>query len=352
MRRSGAGRTTSSGRAAARPTGAWLGLPRLTPAAQRGLLYLLTWIVVIGAACFGLARLRPYAELLTYPAQFRLKWANLPAWLIDADGQPSAELSTIEWSAGITPDCELLAGGKLDEIAGALLSSPWIESVRRLSAQRDGVILVDAQIRTPAALVVPPGTGGQRPREAYLVDQRGVRLPMKAPLEALDALSRDPKRAWFSITGVKAPPPPEGQAWLGEDLGAGLRLVLFLNQARTRGLLPFRAALRAVDVANFDGRAERYDGKLRIRTIHPRAYIDWGLPPGEEYNIEADPELKLRMLRAYHDQFGYLPDNGVIVLRWPDPTGRVTIRPVEPPVANDAATTRPVPEHPRLRGRG
>jgi hypothetical protein len=335
-------------------TTAWLKPPAFSPVAGRWLGWIGLWLTALGGAAYGLSRLEPYARPAGSPPPVRLVWRSLPPWLLNTDGQPTPEIGLLEWWAGLRPETDVYAPELAQRIAENLARSPWIAQVRRVSKQRDGVILVDAEIRTPLALVVPPAMRGAQPqREAYLVDEGGVRLPMNAPLDALDAFAADARKAWFTIIGVRAPAPAEGQPWPGADLAAGLRLVKFLNAARERGDLPFRSSLRAIDVSNFDGQAERYDGKLRIRTLHPRTYIDWGLPPGDEYNIEAAPSAKLHMLRAFFDEYGYLPDVGVIILRWPDPAGRVTIRPLDAPAAEGApAPTRPPTERTRPRGRG
>ena len=102
--------------------------------------------------------------------------------------------------------------------------------------------------------------------------------------------------------------PAEGEPWSGDDLAAGLRLIEFLKEATARGEVPFRSSLRTVDVANYKLRADKLDGELRIRTVYPRCYINWGLPPGEEYNIEASASRKVEMLRALYKERGELPE--------------------------------------------
>ena len=89
----------------------------------------------------------------------------------------------------------------------------------------------------------------------------------------------------------------------------------FLRAATVRGELPFRSSLKAVDVANYDLEQNRFDGRLRLRTIHPRCYIRWGEPPGREFPVEPSASRKLDMLRTLYLERGDLPDGRVLDVR-------------------------------------
>jgi hypothetical protein len=95
---------------------------------------------------------------------------------------------------------------------------------------------------------------------------------------------------------VREPLPPIGQVWPGADLADGIKLMKWL--IRTRRLDPtnppaIRSQLRSISVANHGRRKSRWDGELQIITIYPRVCIHWGMPPQEEYAIEAPAQKKL-----------------------------------------------------------
>ena len=185
-----------------------------------------------------------------------------------------------------------------ERVALGLKRSPWLAEVKRVTRQPDGTIRIVATFREPFAYVEVKGL-------AYLVDKDGVRLPSKTDKLAgrADKDTGDAWEQWYRIGGVSGPIPNEGEAWRGDDLSAGLRLVQFLKDAQARGEVPFRPLLRTIDVANFE-RREGLFGGLRIRTIQPRGWIQWGEPPGEEFGIDPSATRKLALLRGLYAKDG------------------------------------------------
>ena len=188
--------------------------------------------------------------------------------------------------------------------------------VKRVTKQASGVIRVQAAYREPFAMVEVDGT-------AYLLDRNAVRLPVEY---VIGTVPDEYWNEWFRIAGVSAAVPPAGAVWPGADLAAGLELVEYLRDATVRGEVSFRSSLRVIDVSNHGRRRDPYDGELRIRTIYPRGYIDWGLPPGKEYTVEASANRKLEMLRALYAERSRLPDlvldvRGADAIRLREPRG-------------------------------
>ena len=292
---------TAAARSSARPAGTW----RRTAA-------LLGWSASLAAVVWGMVRLEREAHAPRPDVPCELEWVDLPVWLMnDSSGRIlRAIAAAADPGAGVAlgdPDlCRRITEG--------LQRSPWVAEVQRVSKQADGRIRVRALYREPFALVEVNGS-------AYLIDRAGVRLPVRYDVAKVeDHYWND----WFCVVGVADDIPAEGAAWGGADLAAGLRLIEFLKEAAARGEVPFRSSLRKIDVANYKLRQDKLDGELRIRTVYPAGYINWGLPPGEEYNIEASAGRKLEMLRALYKERGELPD---VIL---DVRGAEGIRVVKP----------------------
>lgn len=253
------------------------GRARGTPVKLLTAILLLTGL---GGAAFGLHILEPVARRVAGP-QPRLEWEALPAWL--AHPNQVAFLAQRKEEAGLGPDASVYAPRLVRSIGERLAASPWIAEVRRVAARSDGVIRVHAVFRTPLAMVEHRGS-------AYLVDHAGVRLPLEMSAQQVN------RRSWLVIQGVAAPPPVAGQPWVGEDLAAGLKLARFLAHAEALGRLAFRDAIYAIDVSNHKWRVDGRAGQLRLNTNNKCDVIHWGVPPGEEFEIEPPAEWKLAAL--------------------------------------------------------
>jgi hypothetical protein len=209
----------------------------------------------------------------------RITWVDLPTWLCDSDWRDV--LSELEQPLELNsarPGKATLA----QNLGNTVSQSPWVSKVHSVLTRHDGQIRIRAEFRKPCAMLA---RGGQ----AFLVDERGVRLPRDLPISQVD------RTYWLPITGVKGPPPEApGQAWAGEDLAAGMKLLRFLHEVQALSMTPFWPVLRAVDVTHYSPQR----GDLRITTADPSVYIIWGRPPGDEYEIEASSAKKLDALRT------------------------------------------------------
>jgi hypothetical protein len=258
------------------------------------------WALALGAVVWGLRAMERYVHAAQPPVECRLEWVKPPDFLhtpwLRAD---------LEEKAGLRPEDDIHDPNLCAWVGTGLLQSAWIAKLNSVTKQADGTVRVDAVFREPVAYV-------QCDTRAYLIDASAVRLPAEYP-------ANDPNLMgiFFGITGATAPLPPEGEVWTGEDLAKGLKLVQFLRQEAAQNRLPFRSSLGPVDVSNYYLK-DRFDSQLRIRTVYPGCYIDWGLAPGEESEVDsASPSRKLDMLNTLYREQGRLPER-IIVVRWAD----------------------------------
>lgn len=261
---------------------------------------LIGWTITVAALLVGFDWLRGYVESHPAQAAIRTEWMNLPDWLLREDTQwIRAEIEAA--IAGVAQ--QSIFDGTLTATLGEHLArSPWIAGVERITKQGDGTVRIWASFREPFAFVDVKG-------RAYAVDAAGVRLPLEYDVDFVEASGHS------IVTGVAQPIPDIGRPWEGDDLKAGLALARFLREAAKLGEAPFRSSIRAIDVSNYTGRVNRMAGRLRLRTVHPGAFVEWGLPPGEEGGVEATAAQKLLNLRRVYVQMG-----GQL------PAGRIDIR--------------------------
>jgi hypothetical protein len=232
-------------------------------------------------------------------------------------------------AAGLPQYANIFEAGICERLATSLRACPWVADVHRVSRhlrnwggpQPLGVVTVHATFRQPFAFVERDGT-------AYLVDRQGVRLPYDYPVASVDPSFWT---AWMRVVNAAGPAPEPGQVWPGSDLAAALNLVDHLQQAAARGEVPFRSWLTSVDVQDF-AKVKSLLGKLRIRTVQPNTAILWGVPLGEEADVEPAPGRKLELLRTYFvENRGQFPDGVYADVRnnqtgrlwvWPSTAGR------------------------------
>jgi hypothetical protein len=258
----------------------------------------LLWGGTLASLGFGLAKLEPCVAQEDEETACHLILADMPAWLTTQEGVQA----DIEAQAQLSEFAKIRSPTLCAWVQQNLAHCPWIAEVQRVAKRRDGSVIVTATYRDPLTWVIVRDT-------AYLVDRDGRRL---ADRSASDLKPGD----WITVTGVKAPLPSLGDVWPGDDVKAGLKLAGWLQswlpkRPDTKQLM---SSLPAVDVANYD----RHIGGLRLRTVYSDSFVAWGLPPGEEYNIENTAEGKLKFLATIYAQEGQLPDAKVIDVRDPE----------------------------------
>lgn len=276
-----------------------------SPTAARRTGWLLLWVLTFGGAAYGLHRLEPIAAQSLGDGSWRIEWTDTPIWFesirpqIDAEAQRAAQ--TLE-------SVPLHEEKLLEDIHSILRLSPWIADVEKLSKHANGLISVRARFRKPLTRVDVGNLG-------YLVDDEGHVLP------GLTKVSARKPDEFIHLEDVAYAPPDLGQQWHGADVQAGLALIKFLA---TNAPKPLLIELHAVsDRVPRSGPKDRA-GPLRIRTFHNN-YILWGLPPGEEYDMEASATTKLERLTAlFRQNNGRIPGDEIdirakdaTVLNWP-----------------------------------
>jgi len=231
---------------------------------------------LLAAAAYGLSVAELHArEIATSPT--RIEWVDKPPWLESDYWRPI--IRDLEAGLEIYPDTQIFDWSVCAYVGENLRKSPWIDQLSRVSKTNDGRIRVHAVFRRPFTLI-------EHRDRAYLVDEHAVRLPVEMHASAGNVSE------YLPIRGVKAAPPVIGQVWRGDDVVDGIKLVRFLQNRMGTDPPPIRAMLRAVDLSNHDRVRSPFGGKLTISTTQPGGVIHWGLPPGEEYNIEATSDRK------------------------------------------------------------
>jgi hypothetical protein len=162
--------------------------------------------------------------------------------------------------------------------------------VRSVVKRSDGVVLVDADFRRPFTRIEHRGL-------TYLVDEKGWVLPR------IDRVNSPPPGGSIYLEGVEKGPPGIGHQWPGEDVQGGLKTIAFLYEHGYASLL---SHILAVNVRDFSGKARNTNGRVRLRVVGD-GFIEWGLPPGEEADIEATALDKFAKLSAYFQEHGHVP---------------------------------------------
>ncbi len=239
----------------------------------RSLAGLFSLVIVIGAAVYGLERLkgRVYA-LPEYNPPVKVELAEPPAWVEQEQWSPRI-LSSIRLDSITSGLDEML----VRQVADQINRSGWVAAVKRVTQNMDGTIRIACDYRRPIAMV--------QTRRGYIpVDRHGVRLP--------EVYQQVPDGSgWMCLFGVKAETPEVGEPFQGDDAVAAIRLACVLFDQ------DFARRIVAIDVQNFRGRINKHDTHICLRTLD-RGRIDWGSAIGEEIE-EPSVQDKLRTIALY-----------------------------------------------------
>jgi len=291
---------------------------RLSAGAWRAVGFVCLWSILLGGTVGGLHYLDTRVLTPAEPRACQLEWANLPDWLQSEESRwimqgDDLSYGIVEYAA-LRPEDNFHNPDLCTRIATDLSGCPWVSEVRcvskHLTREGEAVIRIDAGFRRPVALV-------EANFRVYAIDNEGVRLPVE-----YDPAYVDRERNCV-ITGVTQPIPDLGEAWGGQDLAAGIQLAHYLTAAEHSGSLPFRTAIRAIDVSNH----RPLNANLIIQLRLPDSYIIWGEPPGQEDDVEPDAEKKLASATAIYTANGGAFPIGETDLRSTDPdAGSVYVR--------------------------
>lgn len=238
---------------------------------------LLGWVLGLGGVAYGLQRMEPLARS-TVRGETRIEIANLPGWLNDPNWQQVLR-DVIASVPDVYPDTQIYDDSVCKWVADHIAASPWAAKLERVTKANDGRVLVYAEFRKPFTLI-------ERGERAYLIDRSGTLLP--SSISTRDVAYDQ----WITLRGAKAASPPIGSVWPGADVQDGLKLADFLMRVESNGQLPVRPYLRSIDVSQHDPKIRQ----LRILMSKPGAFVFWGVPPHEEYGVEASAERKLAAL--------------------------------------------------------
>ena len=188
----------------------------------------------------------------------------------------------------------------LVDTANRLARNPWVRkvhSVRRAFTNKPGDTLeIDCEYRAPAALV-------KWGPSYWLVDENGIRLSERFTEDDVPNIqfAPDGRVCIRVIEGVHhAAPHIAGEQWLGEDLGAGLKMLDYLFDR------PYTEQILRVDVSNLGGRIDPKQPQIVLETKF-KTQIWWGRPPSDndvDAFIEVSTARKLNYLRLAFEQFG------------------------------------------------
>ena len=255
-------------------------------------------LVMFALLAIGVPRLRSYldARSIVAATDITLRFTKAPAWF-DATRQ----LELRQAVANAVGDGSALDPSRIATAREAVAQSGWFKSIRQVELEGNGGFLVDADFRTPFAVVLH----GER---EHLIDEQGCRLPLSWPLGHRPATPH-----WISLVRAEAAPPGEpGGQWPGRDIEAGLDLL------KTTWQRPWESQIAAIDLARF-----QQDGLvLMTRT---GGFVVWGMPPSIASTAEPPATAKLRNLDHLFASTGYIDNGGgrIVDLRTDVPSVRL-----------------------------
>jgi hypothetical protein len=314
-------KTKANKRAEASPLWRWWGgLSDDTKTTVRGVIL---WAVLIaaasGATVWGLGEMEAY--LLAEGGDCRVETihsglVNRPDWLPYSTARAIAGSFVVSGRGFDDPSLTR-------EIYLRAAANPWVRRVHSVTKElgenpRIGVVNVHCEFRRPVArimrrtdvaviaqnIVYVDGDGvvlptQQTPRyETFVKGEHGARRRITyVDKEESPPLSTVRRIHYPFIQGVRVEPPRVGQVWRGEDMAAGLRLVMLISDK------PYANQITAVDVRNYGGRISSHEPHLRMRAQiggNRPTDIKFGRFPivgGGDYVI--DPQRKLEYLDEY-----------------------------------------------------
>jgi len=202
-----------------------------------------------------------------YPSRFR---AQGPAWC-------AADLAKVAFPR---ESYSIFDPALTREVAEAYAASCWVAAVRRVEKALPNKLIVDLDLREPAALI--------RHRARYrAISATGIYLPLD------DRLWDHQKRPLPVIYGVAAGPPKPGETWDDPYVCAGVAVLRALAVEPS-----VYQKVGMVDVSNLEGKKNARDSRINLYTRRwgNRVVIRWGTPPDQK-SMEPPPREKLAALR-------------------------------------------------------
>jgi len=232
-------------------------------------------------------RMRGYLENRSFVVanDISVRFIDPPSWL---DRTRHEELRRAVVNA--VGDGSSVDPARLAIAQSALEQSGWFKKIRQVSLEGVGGFAIDAEFRTPFALVLHEG-------KEHLIDSDGCRLAAEWTLG-----ERAENPHWVTLVGVEAAPKGEpGSQWPGADLSAGIEL---LKAVWNR---PWEKQITAIDVSRL-----QQDGLVML--TRGGGQIFWGLPPGTPTSAEPRADAKLKNLDYLFSSTGYIDSGGERVI--------------------------------------
>lgn len=179
----------------------------------------------------------------------------------------------------------------LKAVGEKLQENPWVKQLHNVKRESEGVVRVSLTPRRIAGFV-------KVENQYFMIDDECHFLP-----RILDF--KDTQR-WNIpiIAGVQHEAPVPGMKWDGEDVMAGLWLGWLMQQNG------YANQVSLIDVSNFNGRLNRNQSHLMIRTAS--GAVAWGRGPGKDNN-EPRIQQKLVTLNQLNQRYGSIDAGGQIV---------------------------------------
>ncbi len=191
--------------------------------------------------------------------------SELPDW-VTPEIQSQVESTDLS-GVGLT----LFNRGVLDVVRERFETNAWVERVESVdvvypTAQKKGALLLEVELRRPAALVDVEGS-------FYLIDAEGRRVG--------DAYA-DAPTDWFGVPAIThasataARVPPAGEHWSDYDVLSGLAVAKILSEHGFLGRF-LDHPIERIDVGNVDGR--RDPSRSEVALYWQGCRVAWGRSP-------------------------------------------------------------------------
>lgn len=300
---------------------------------RRSVISMMYWLVIVGL--FVTIGVMGIQRTLTAQAMETVRqWTPRTARVVLVDRPNSLPASLADrlcqdmLPADIAANDDELAH-RVYQMAAAIPWTSRVHWVKVRPANEKSVAVVEVSAEFRMAVAVAFGEDGVR----HYVDADGVVLPNEQVpkyLAMIAATGNEPAKQWLitdpseapagcrvysvhyiQIAGVAAAAPAPGQAWKGDDLAAGLRLLKLLIAK------PYVNQIAEINVRNFDGRVDRKDPHLTIKAHvgdGPTTVVRFGRFCDPRGDWEIPPERKLYYLdRFVVDHGGRLAGSAVYV---------------------------------------
>lgn len=248
-------------------------------------------IALAAAALWGMAVAQKAVgekpKYRVYPRRFR---AQAPPWCAD-------DLAEVQFPR---ESYSIFDPHLTREVAQAYAQSCWVKAVRRVEKHLPNKLVVELDLRQPAAFV-------RLASDRAAIDGEGIYLPLNYRRWDHQA------RPLPTIYGVEGEPPEPGQVWSDPRVAAATA-VLRVLAAQPEVL----EQIGIVDVTNLHGEINPRESEINLFTRRwgHRVVVRWGASPDDRKSMEPSPRKKFDALRRCLEKS--LTGGSSIDLRFPN----------------------------------